>query len=230
MISVGGLQTWFINRRTGRAIRLVLERSRITTLTVELLGNCVRCATESKAEALKRYVDLVEEKEREAEGLQRQLMEELARGVMPVNERGELMYLGREIDWVAHRAHEAGNILTLFELSQMPKEIQDVAIEMCSTVIQCTVKLADAVQKLGDSAPDESLKAADDVERTEEKAEKLHQEARGKLNDIETDVIRTGSILLLSEFLKSVENSAERCVDACDHVRIMTIALSKRRG
>jgi predicted phosphate transport protein (TIGR00153 family) len=208
---------------------LVLEHSKMTTLTVEQLFKCIQDAIDNKKEQLQRNFELLEEKEREADGLRRRIIEELARGELPTDERVGLMRLGRQIDWITDWAHEASRILVLFNLSQMPKQIQDVVVEMCSTVTECTLKVADCVRKLMDGELDESLKAADQVERLEEKVDKLYQKARSNLVDIGTNGIRVGSIILLGQFCEAIENTSDRCEDTCDQVRVMAVTLSKRK-
>jgi predicted phosphate transport protein (TIGR00153 family) len=139
------------------------------------------------------------------------------------------MRLGRQLDWITDWAHEGSRILIMFDLSKMPKQIQDVLVEMCSTTTEATLHVTDTVQKLMDGSLDASLKAADQVERLEEKVDGLHQKARGILKDIETDGIHVGSIILLSQFLEAIENTADRCEDACDQARVMAVTLAKRK-
>lgn len=171
------LESWLLARRTVKAMGLVVEHSKMTTLIVELLSKCIQAAIEDKREELERNFSLLEQKEREADVLRRRIIEELARGELPVDERVGLMRLGRQIDWITDWAHEASRILVLFELSRMPKQMQEVLLEMCSTVSECTKHLTDCVEKLMDGAIEETLKAADQVERLEEKVDKLHQNA-----------------------------------------------------
>jgi predicted phosphate transport protein (TIGR00153 family) len=223
------LESWLLARRTVKAMSLVLEHSKMTTLAVEQLSICIHNAIENKREELQRNFELLEEKEREADGLRRRIIEELARGELPADERAGLMRLGRQIDWITDWAHEASRILVLFNLSQMPKQMQDVVVEMFSTVTECTVKVADCVQKLMDGELDESLKAADQVERLEEKVDKLYQKARSNLVDIKTNGIRVGSVILLAQFVEAIENTSDRCEDTCDQVRVMAVTLSKRK-
>jgi predicted phosphate transport protein (TIGR00153 family) len=208
---------------------LVLEHSRMTTVAAELLGKCIQDAIEGKLEPLQKNFDLLEQKEHEADVLRRRIIEELARGELPSDERVGLMRLGRQLDWITDWSHEASRILVMFDLSKMPKQIQDVILEISSTTTQATVHVADTVQKLMDGNLDASLRAADEVERLEEKVDGLHQKARGILKDIETDGIRVGSIILLSQFIEAIENTADRCEDACDQVRVMAVTMSKRK-
>ena len=223
------LEGWLKARRTVKAMALVLEHSKMTTVTVEQLSKCIQNAIDNQKQELQRNFELLEGKEKEADGLRRRIIEELARGELPTDERVGLMRLGRQIDWVTDWAHEASRILVLFELSQIPKQIQSVIVEMCSTVTECTTKVAKCVQKLIDGDLDESFKAADEAERLEEKVDALHQRARSHLNEIETDGIHVGSIILLDQFLEAIENTADRCEDTCDQARVMAVTLSKRK-
>jgi predicted phosphate transport protein (TIGR00153 family) len=208
---------------------LVLEHSRMTTVTVELLGKCIQDAINGRKEELQKSFELLEKKEHEADIMRRRIIEELARGELPSDDRAGLMRLGRQLDWITDWSHEAGRILVMFDLSKMPQEIQSVLVEMCSATAKATLHVADTVEKLMDGNLDASLKAADEVERLEEKVDGLHQTARGILKDIEIDGAHVGSIILLSQFLEAVENTADRCEDACDQARVMAVTLSKRR-
>ena len=223
------LESWLLARRTVKAMGLVLEHARMTTVTVELLGKCIQDAINGAREELEKNFHLLEQREHEADVLRRRIIEELARGELPSDDRVNLMRLGRQLDWITDYSHEAGRILVMFDLSKMPKQIQDVLVEMCSTTNEATLHVTDTVQKLMDGNLDASLKAADQVERLEEKVDGLHQKSRGILKDIETDGIHVGSIILLSQFVEAVENTADRCEDACDQARVMAVTLSKRK-
>lgn len=224
------LESWLVARRTVKAMGLVLEHSKMTTLTVELLGKCLQNAISGRKEELQKSFELLEQKEHEADIMRRRIIEELARGELPSDDRSGLMRLGRQLDWITDCSHEASRILVMFDLSKMPKQIQDVLVEMCSTTTQATLHVADTVQKLIDGSLDASLKAADEVERLEEKVDGLHQKARGILNDIETDRVHVGSIILLSQFVEAIETTADRCEDACDQARVMAVTLSKKKA
>jgi predicted phosphate transport protein (TIGR00153 family) len=223
------IESWLVARRTVKAMGLVLEHSKMTTLTVELLGKCIQNAISGRKEELQKSFELLEQKEHEADIMRRRIIEELARGELPSDDRSGLMRLGRQLDWITDCSHEASRILVMFDLSKMPKQIQDVLVEMCSTTTQATLHVADTVQKLIDGSLDASLKAADEVERLEEKVDGLHQKARGILNDIETDRLHVGSIILLSQFVEAIETTADRCEDACDQARVMAVTLSKKK-
>jgi predicted phosphate transport protein (TIGR00153 family) len=223
------LEGWLLARRTVKAMGLVLEHSKMTTATVELLGKCIQAAVNGRKDELQKNFLLLEQKEHEADIMRRRIIEELARGELPSDDRAGLMRLGRLIDWITDCAHEASRILVMFDLSEMPKQVQDVSLEMCSTTGECTLRVADMVRKLVDGDLDSSLKAADEVERLEERVDGLYQKARGIMKDIGTDGVQVGSIILLSQFLDAIENTSDRCEDTCDQARVMAVSLSKRK-
>ena len=223
------LESWLQARRTVKAMTLVVEHTKITTFAVEMLSKCIQNAVGNKPDELKRSFNVLEEKEREADTLRRKIIEELARGELPPDERVGLMRLGRQIDWIADWSHEASRILLLFDFAQMPKHIQEVVVEMCAKVVDCTRKVAYCVQKLMDGQLDTSLKAADQVERLEENVDVFYQKARKDLKNIQTNGINVGTIILLSQFLDAIENTSDRCEDSCDQARVMAVTLSKRR-
>jgi len=223
------LESWLLARRTVKAMSLVLEHSRMTTVTVELLEKCVQDAINGRKDELGKNFHLLEQREHEADVLRSRIIEELARGELPSDDRVNLMRLGRQLDWITDWAHEGSCILVMFDLSKMPKQIQDVLVEMCSTTTEATLRVTDTVEKLMDGDLDASLKAADQVERLEEKVDGLHQKARGIFKNIETDGVHVGSIILLSQLLEAIENTADRCEDACDQARVMAVTLSKRK-
>ena len=223
------LESWLSARRTVKAMGLVLEHSKMTILAVELLEKCIQNAIEGKTDEVQKNFAVLAQKEHEADELRRRITVELARGELPSDERVGLMRLGRQIDWITDWSYEAARILVLFNLSKMPQQLQDVIVRMCETVKQCTVKVTDSVEKLVDGALDESLSAADGVERLEEQVDRLHQEARSKITEIGTNGIRVGTIILLSQFLEAIENTADHCEDTCDQVRVMAVTLSKRK-
>lgn len=210
-----------------KAIGLVLEHSKMTTLAVEMLSKCIQNAIEGRKDDLQRNFELLDEKEKEADALRRRIIEELARGQLPTDHRVSLMRLGRQIDWITDWSHEAGRILILFDFSVTPKNAQEMVVEMCETVAACTVKVQACVETLIEGSIDESLAAADEVERLEEKVDALYQKARSNLPNIRTNGITAGSIILLGEFLEAIENTADHCEDTCDQVRVMAVTLSK---
>ena len=214
--------------RTEKAAVLLVEHSKMATSAVELLSKCVRDAIDDRRK-LQGDLDLLKQKEVETNSLKRQIIEELARGELPSEERVGLMRLVRQVDWIADCSNGAGRALVLFDLLQMPEQTQDTAAEMSSAVVECAVKVAECVQRLMDEELDESLRVADEVELLKAKVDMLYQNARSSLTSIQGNDNQVGSIILLTQFLAGIERAADGCQHTCDQARAIAVMFSKRK-
>lgn len=221
------LESWFMGRRVSRAVTMIREHSKMTVDAAELLVKCVKAAAESKAEEQAKSFELLRRREREADALRKEIVTDLSKGELPVDERRGLLRLARQIDWVVDWAHESGRILSEFSLAATPQEVRAMAVKMAEVVRECTLKLDDCIMKLMDRRIPESLQAADQVEAYEEEVDRLYQEARGLISKLDTGPLTVGSIILLAQFMDAVENTADRCEDTCDQVRVIAVTFTR---
>lgn len=216
------LLRWFESRRETAVIKLLRQHAIATTDVGDELVKAIDLAIVGKNTELKTAFDRQKQKEIEADSLRRNVMQELAKGELPLADRGDMMRLARRIDLVTDWSHEAVRILVLFKMSEMPKDIQEAALKMCKTVRECIWALRRCLEKLADRDIDETLRLAEQVERIEEQVDDLYQQARGLLLSLDRST-NIGAAILLSQFLDSVENTADRCEDTCDQVRVIAI-------
>jgi len=216
------LLRWFESRRETTVIQLLRQHAIATTDVGDDLMKAMEMAIAGRHRELKAAYERQKQKEIEADALRRKVMQELAKGELPLADRGDMMRLARRIDLVTDWSHEAVRILVLFKIAEMPKDIQEAALRMCKTVRECIWALRRCLEKLADRDIDESLRLADQVERIEEQVDDQYQQARLLLLNLDRS-INVGSAILLSQFLDSVENTSDRCEDTCDQVRVIAI-------
>ncbi|MEM2905277.1 MAG: DUF47 family protein [Candidatus Bathyarchaeia archaeon] len=222
------LESWFAGRRVSRAVMMIREHSKMTVDAVELLVKCIKAAAESKVEEQAKSFDLLRKREKEADALRKEIVADLSKGELPVDERRGLLRLARQIDWVADWAHESGRILSEFSLASTPLEVRAMAVKMAEVVRECTLKLDDCIAKLVDRRIPESLQAADQVEAYEEEVDRLYQEARGLISKLDVGGrLTVGSIILLAQLMDAIENTADRCEDTCDQVRVIAVTFTR---
>ncbi|MEM3047497.1 MAG: DUF47 family protein, partial [Candidatus Bathyarchaeia archaeon] len=102
------------------------------------------------------------------------------------------------------------------------------AVKMAEVVRECTLKLDDCIAKLVDRRIPESLQAADQVEAYEEEVDRLYQEARGLISKLDVGGrLTVGSIILLAQLMDAIENTADRCEDTCDQVRVIAVTFTR---
>ena len=215
------LERWFGNRRNEIVLGMVQEHLQITQSAVEELYNMVCSAGryDSDKEAVYSKVSDLEMK---ADQLRRDMVEELTKRDVFASEREDLMELVRAVDWIADWAKEAGRILVLVPFDTVPDEMKRTAEDMCKANIDCVNILAKSINSLLTN-PSEALEFADDVELFEESIDDLYSIARSHLAKEEFPGFSMGSLILLNEFLDSIETVADWCENTADIVRAIAV-------
>ena len=214
------LLKWFERRREERVLTLVRRHLATTMSAVEDMEKAVRAAAVDDEREMRLRKDRVTNAEREADGLRREVMNELARGELPPVDREDLMHLVKRADMVADWSLEATRILEATPMREVPRNLKKACVEMAEGVKECASALQRSVNRIAEK-PEEALRAADQVERREEMVDGLFQNARGLLAK-ETE-IKVGVAILMNELLEALEMVADSCEDACDQVRVIIV-------
>lgn len=217
------LESWLKTRRKVLAISMVLEHSKATVMAIEQLDRCISFALAGKREELMRSFEILQLKEKEADLLKRKIVGELAKGDLPVSEREDLMRLARQTDDVIDWINETGRILVEFSLKDMPEDVKKTTIESAQVIKSCVIKLDDCIEKLTNREFQDALKAADEVERLEERMDGLYQQARRSIAGLKSGTVEIGQAILLSDFMDALETITDRCEDSCDEVRVIAV-------
>lgn len=198
-----------------------MRRHLATTMSaVEDMEKAVRAAAVDDEREMRSRIDRVTNAEREADGLRREVMNELARGELPPADREDLMHLVKRVDMVADWSRETARILNATQIGQVPRNLKRACVEMAEGVKECASALQRSVSRIAEE-PEEALRAADQVERREEMVDGLFQNARGLLAG-ETE-IKVGVAILMNELFEALEMVADSCEDACDQVRVIIV-------
>jgi len=187
---------------------------------VEDLEKAVKAAAVDEEREMRLRIDRVTNAEREADGLRREVMNELARGELPPVDREDLMHLIKRVDMVADWSREATRILDATPMREVPGNLKKACVEMVEGVKECASALQISVNRIAEK-PEEALKASDQVERQEEMVDSLFQNARGLLAK-ETE-IKVGVAICMNELFEALEMVADSCEDVCDQVRVIVV-------
>jgi hypothetical protein len=214
------LLKWFEKKRETKAI-LMMQRHLGTTMSaVEDLERAIKAAVQHNEKETKESIERVTSAENEADGLRRAVMTELAGGELPPTDREDLMHLIKRIDMVADWSREATRILSATPMEDVPKNLKQAAVEMVEGVKKCAIALRKCIDRMAEK-PEEALKAADEVERLEEKVDDLFENARRVL--AREEKLRVGTAILMNDLFDAIEMVADWCEDACDQVRIIIV-------
>lgn len=214
------LLKWFEKRRESKAIAMMRRHLATTMSAVEDLERAIKASVSLNEKEAKAAIERVTSSEKEADSLRRAVMTDLAGGEMSPVDREDLMHLMKRVDMVADWSRESTRILAAIPMKDVPDKLREAAVEMVEGAKECAAALYRCISRMAEK-PEEAMKAADEVERLEEKVDDLHENSRQLL--AKEEKLSVGSAVLMNELYDSVEMVADSCEDACDQVRIIVV-------
>jgi len=214
------LLKWFEKRRETKAITLMQRHLATTMSAVEDLESAVKASVSNNEGETKASINRVINAEKEADRLRREVMIELAGGELPPIDREDLMHLMKRVDMVADWCRESTRILNATPMQDVPETLKKAVVQMVEGVRECATALRKAINSMAEK-PKEALKAADEVERLEEKVDDLFENSRRLL--AKEEGLKVGAAILMNELFETIELAADACEDACDHVRVIVV-------
>jgi len=165
----------------------------------------------------------VTELESKADSLRRSIETMLYEGAFLPANRGDYVRLSELIDQVADAAESASHTLILAK-PRVPGELKDEILRLVDMAIETYSLLMKAVRALNEDV-DEAISLSKEVEDSEELADKVEYEVKGKV--FESETITTYAKIIWNQILTKIGDIADRAEDASDQVMLMGI---KRRG
>jgi predicted phosphate transport protein (TIGR00153 family) len=217
---MSGLLDWFQKRRETRALKTMRCHLATTMSIVDALEKAVKAAVSDKTEETRTLVNGIAKAEKEADTLRRNFMDELSKGELSPVDREDLMHLMKRVDMVADWCREVTRLLNVIPMENISQSLKEAFVEMVEGLKSCAFSLRRSIEKMLDS-PEDALKAADEVERQEEKVDDLHEKARMLL--VKEANLKAGVAVLASQLFEAIETAADSCEDACDQVRIIIV-------
>jgi len=214
------LLKWFEKRRESKAIEMMRRHLAATMSAVEDLEKAVKASVNLNEKEAKTAIERVTSFEKEADSLRRAVMTELARGELPPHDREDLMHLMKRVDMVADWCRESTRVLAATPMSDVPDKLREAGVKMVEGARECAAALYRAISRMADK-PEEALKAADEVERLEEKVDDLFENSRRLL--AKEEKLTIGPAILMNELYEALEMVSDWCEDACDQVRIIIV-------
>lgn len=214
------LLDWFKKHRETHALNTMRRHLTTTMSIVDDLEKAVEAAVLSKTKEAKSLIDNITNAEREADTLRRNFMDELAQGELPSSDREDLIHLMKRVDMVADWCREATRLLNVLPMKEVPQSLKKAFIEMAKGLKECALSLQRSINRMV-IKPEDALKAADEVERQEEKIDDLHENARQLL--VEEAKLKAGIAVLASQLFEAIETPVDSCEDDCDQIRIIIV-------
>ena len=126
------------------------------------------------------------------------------------------------ISWVADCCKAAGRLLYAIPFEKAPAEFRKSVEDMCVEDYHCVKLLSECIHELSIN-PKKALEIADQVENSEEKVDDLYTITRDHFAQIPDGLMSRGSMILLNEFIDTVETIADWCENSVDDARAIAL-------
>ena len=222
------IRGWFSIRRKVKALEMIKVHAATANDVVKDLGFCIQASLMGNEQDVKVRFEELEQREREADSLRRKISEELAKGELEPAERNYAMRLTRQIDLVADFAHGAGRTLSFLSLANLPDDIRMKIESMGSMTKQCAEGVRNCIVDLVDGDMEGTLKNIEVVEQTETEVDQYYTGVKGLLLKLNAPLENPWQAIFLIDLLDSIEETTDRCEDACDQVRLIVVSAMQK--
>jgi len=191
--------------------------------TIIKLRELVEAYINGEIEKAESLMSEVEEMERKADNLRREIETMLYQGAfLPVN-RGDYARLSELVDSVADAAESAAHSLILAK-PKVPADLKQEILKLLDYSLRTYQLLEKAVKALNTDV-DEAIEYAKKTEIAEEDADKIEYSLLRKV--FESEKITTFAKIIWDKVITKIGDIADRAEDASDQVLLMAL---KRRG
>lgn len=201
-------------QRSDTHIDLILE---VAKSTLQLF----KCFKDDDMSCVQEMFNKVFNYEREADDVKRKVFEELSNGFIHPIDRDEIVRLVLAVDDIAAYLKAASRRALLINPKLVDYEIKVYTLIMCEKVLSAVGLLKEAVKSLP-TEPNKALAIANDVERLEEEVDDIRMKALDRVLRF-CNHTEISACIIAKEIIDSLENSADRCEDTADVVRILAV-------
>ena len=215
------LLRWFGDRRNEKVLEMTHEHLELTTQAVYQLYQMVKNVRDDPS-SKKGYYEAISKHEMEADRIRREMVTELSNRELYASERDDLMELVRAVDWIADWAREASRLLVVLPFEKLPEEYRKSIEDMCNGDYKCVNVLGECIHELSIN-PQRALELANEVELFEEDLDDLYSIARSYFVELDDKIMSRGAMILLNEFMDSIETVADWCENTVDIARAIAV-------
>ena len=198
----------------------VLSHAEMCCKAVEYLSQAIECSIKGEKLCSDEKISLVMRREEEADAIRREIVSNIAKGVVPPLSREDFVRLTEKMDMIADWAKEASRILKIIELSRLDDEMKELISRMIKLTLKCSGLLYSEIAIMKKDF-EGVIKIAHDLEEVEELVDELYVRCLHKLGDMSS---RHGCELILYEkLIESIENLTDACEDVSDVIKAIVI-------
>ncbi len=160
-----------------------------------------------------------------ADELRRDILFNLEKVIRDSATREAIAHILRRLDLVSEMAKEASRYLSIIPYLEIPDDIKSHVESLSKLGLEACDILVNAVAAILEGEARKAIEFSLKVEEVEEKADDVTLEARRVLVDVGEKISNPALVLMVFNFIESLESVTDYAEDAADYIR--AIALRK---
>ncbi|NPA96260.1 MAG: DUF47 family protein [Crenarchaeota archaeon] len=162
-------------------------------------------------------------KDTEADELRREILEELSKDHIEPQVKDDIARLLRMIDRMSEWIKEALRYLDIVPYLEVPQELRDNIERMSKLNLEAVRTIQEAVNRLVEGRYSEVYELCTRVEKLEEEGDEVMHSGRKNLLKYGPKIGNPALVIMLRDFLKSLENSMDYSEDIADMLRVIAV-------
>ncbi len=209
---------WIGMEREKNVLEITKKHTAKVQETVDKLENAfaayVRGDFAKRSAAIKETITA----EHQADLIRRELLNQLAEGILLPPDREDLIHFAKRMDNIADHANASAKLLEFLD-KMLPNGIPTKLYEFVKTALLATNRLAEAIDAMtGDKK--KVLGLCTEVELLEEQGDEQKKELMGIILKSNLDA---GTIILVHDLIGTIEATCDRAEDSADLVRVFAV-------
>lgn len=203
-----------------KILDLIEKHQSLSLEAADNLKKAVEAKVADDSKSCHSYIRDLNRAEEEADDVRRDIMKELAGGILPPMSRADMARLTERLDNVPDWCKQSGKICEIVSSDELPADMKNILLETTLIANKCVRSLANVVRLLY-TDHEAALDACNTVEILEHEMDNLYIEALGMFYESE---LRPNTLLLVNELAGSLEMIGDSCEDAADLIRVVVVS------
>ena len=170
-----------------------------------------------------KYLEDSIRKDTEADEIRRSILEELSKDSVEPQVKDDIARLLRMIDRMSEWIKEALRYLDIVPYLEIPQELRSNIERMAKLNLEAVRTIHEAVDKLVEGRYGEVYELCARVEKIEEEGDEVMHSGRKNLLKYGSKIGNPALVIMLRDFLKSLENSMDYSEDIADMLRVIAV-------
>lgn len=218
--------SWLGREKERKALELCSDHMEKIVETTGLMREVVRCFTSSEKNIDKKK-EAVLNREKDADKVKKEILEELSRGNYPPLNREMIVRFCMTVDDIGDNARAAAAKLTFVDPESVDKNVKDGLSHLSEKAYKSACALKEVFSVMLREDIEKSIERTHDVESLEEEADSFRaEELTPELVEWANRLKEPGTSGLVKEIEANIEEVLDRAEDSADIMREIAISTS----